>query len=63
MHILDHDWNRYWIVQKSTVLALPYSVSFAEMMDLKQKSFRAFAELGYGKPDWAHDDIEELLGE
>jgi len=57
MHILDHDWNRYWIVQKETILALPYDVSFQEMLDLKKRSFEAFAELGYAKPDWAHDKV------
>jgi radical SAM superfamily enzyme YgiQ (UPF0313 family) len=59
MHILDHDWNRYWIVQKETVLALPYDVSFSEMLDLKRRTFEAFAELGYAKPDWAHDQVGE----
>jgi len=59
MHILDHDWNRYWIVQKETILALPYDVSFQEMLDLKQRSFEAFADLGLGKPDWAHDLTED----
>lgn len=56
MHILDHDWNRYWIVQAETILALPYDVSFQEMLDLKQRSFEAFAELGYAKMEWGYDD-------
>lgn len=60
MHIINHDWNRYWIVQKDTVLALPYDVSFDEMMRLKRRAFRAFAELGYAKPDWAHDNLSDL---
>lgn len=59
MHVLDHDWNRYWIVQKETVLALPYDVSFEKMLELKRRSFEAFAELGYAKPDWAHDRTDD----
>jgi anaerobic magnesium-protoporphyrin IX monomethyl ester cyclase len=61
VHIINHDWNRYWIVQKETVLALPYGVSFDEMIALKRRSFEAFAELGYGKPDWAHDKFTDGL--
>lgn len=55
MHILDHDWNRYWTVQKKTVLALPYEVSFDKMMDLKKMIIDAFIRLGYARKEWAND--------
>ena len=60
MHILDHDWNKYWIVRKDTVIALPYDVSFQQMMDLRRKAFGALAELGYAKPEWEDDGLGEL---
>ena len=55
VHIIDRDWNRYWTVQKRTVLALPYDVSFTKMMDLREKTLNAFVELGYARPEWEHD--------
>lgn len=55
MHILESDLNHYWIVQKKTVLALPYDVSFQKMMDLRVQTLEAFAELGYARPEWKHD--------
>ena len=59
MHILDHDWNRYWIVKKDSVLALPYEVSFEEMLRLQERAYRAFAELGYAKAEWVQDGLAE----
>lgn len=55
MHVLDTDQNHYWITQKKTVLALPYDVSFQKMMDLRKRTYEAFAGLGYARPDWKHD--------
>jgi len=59
MHILHHDWNRYWIVKKDSVLALPYDVSFEEMLRLQRRSYQAFAELGYAKAEWVKDGLGE----
>ena len=55
MSILDRDWNKYWIVQKKSILALPHDMSLDDMLKLKDLAFKAFAELGYAKPDWEHD--------
>lgn len=55
VHIINNDWNRYWTVQKRTVIALPYGVSFDKMLELKDKALQAFEELGYARPEWKHD--------
>jgi anaerobic magnesium-protoporphyrin IX monomethyl ester cyclase len=55
MHILERNLNRYWTTQKRSVIALPYSVSFDRMIELKQKALEAFVELGYARPEWEHD--------
>ncbi len=55
VHILEHDWNRYWTVQKRTVMALPYATSFDKMMELKDRMISMFTELGYARPEWKND--------
>jgi len=55
MHIIERDWNAYWQFQKRTILALPYDVSFDKMMRLREKTTKAWIELGYSRPEWEKD--------
>ncbi len=55
VHILEHDWNNYWTVQKRTVMALPYGVSFDKMVELRDRMISMFVELGYARPEWDKD--------
>jgi hypothetical protein len=55
MNILHHDWNRYYVTQKKDIVALPYGVSYSEMIRLKNKLLQAFIDLGYSRPEWKGD--------